>query len=104
MILLVASPVTCRLEGPSLRQLAGRRELPIWGAVPPRYTVRACTYEHQMHNYSCAASNEWRDSVRRAALTVQLLGGYPLTPPAAGPVSRPRPLSSYPSLYRTPCQ
>eukprot|EP00965_Chrysotila_dentata_P221702 6192525-Pleurochrysis_carterae.AAC.2 len=48
---------------------------------------------------SCAASNEWRDSMRRAAFSVRLLAGYPFTPPATGPVSRQRPLPSYPSRY-----
>eukprot|EP00965_Chrysotila_dentata_P247047 6207511-Pleurochrysis_carterae.AAC.1 len=63
-----------RMLGPSLSGWAGRREVPILGADPPRYTARAYTYVHRMHDL-CAASNEWHDSVHSAALTVRLLDG-----------------------------
>eukprot|EP00965_Chrysotila_dentata_P150402 4968050-Pleurochrysis_carterae.AAC.1 len=65
--------------------------------------THAILFGHTRMHDSCAASNEWRDSVHCAALTLRLLGGCPSTPPAAGPVSRrPRPLPTHPSRDRSP--
>eukprot|EP00965_Chrysotila_dentata_P075249 2485644-Pleurochrysis_carterae.AAC.4 len=82
-----------RILGPSPREWPGRQEVLIQGANPPCYTVQVYMCVHRIHN-SCAASNKWCDSGHRAALTVQLLGGYPSTPPSAGSVSRLRPVPS----------
>eukprot|EP00965_Chrysotila_dentata_P189753 6173491-Pleurochrysis_carterae.AAC.3 len=59
-----------------------------------------------MHD-SCAAGNEWRDLVHRAALTVRLLSGYPSTALPLRPrglYPAPPPPSQDPSRSRSPCR